>query len=334
MKKAQKVRLGIFILISLALLLIIIAFFTTRNLFEQKETYYVAYEDVSVGGLEVGSPVKYLGIDVGSIANIHIDPEDVNRVIVELSLQEGTPIKQDAVANIVAMGITGLRTIEIKGGTEEADFLEPEGYISAGTSLAEDITGKAEVIYFRLEQVLSNLQEFTRPENIKTFTKTAEDISLFADQAGQTVLNVDEMIEENRDEVRRTIQTINEFSDDLDKTSDEMFQAVARFNQIMQGDTLGQVLANFRDLSVTLKETNLNELIEQLAETTDQTQRLLLRVGEDVERGSEVLTDNLMILQNTLENLHETSRKVSANPSVLIRRPTMEGSADKMLDQE
>ncbi len=319
---------------SAALLLILIGYFTARGLFERKEPYFVAYQNISVSGLEIGSPVKYMGINVGSIADIRISPIDVSIIIVELALQEDTPVKEDAVADIVAMGITGLRTIEIRGGTQEADFLEPGDYIQPGTSFAEDITGKAEDIYFRLEDVLNNLQVFTHPDNMQAFTKTAEDISTFTDQATRTVAGIDELILENREDIRQSTMAINQFTQELDKTSQEMFYAASRFNEIMQGDTLAQVLGNFRDLSITLKETNLNELIEQLAETTAETQLLLSRVGEDVDRGTEALRENLMILQYTLKNVHEVSRKVNTNPSLLIRRPRYEDAPDKMLDEE
>ncbi len=334
MKRAQKIRLGIFLTVSAALLLILVGYFTARGLFERKEPYFVAYQNISVTGLEVGSPVKYMGINVGSIADIRISPIDVSTIIVELALQEETPVKEDAVADIVAMGITGLRTIEIRGGTQEADFLEPGDYIQPGTSFAEDITGKAEDIYFRLEDVLNNLQVFTHPDNMQAFTRTAEDISHFTDQATRTVAGIDELIVENREDIRQSTVAINQFTQELDKTSQEMFYAVSRFNEIMQGDTLTQVLGNFRDLSVTLKETNLNELIEQLAETTAETQVLLSRVGDDVDRGTEALTENLLILQYTLNNIHEVSRKVNTNPSVLIRRPRYEDAPDRMLDEE
>ncbi len=334
MKKAQKIRLGLFITVSAGLLLVLIGYFAAHSLFERKVEYHVAYTGVSVGGLEVGSPVKYLGINVGSIADIRISPLDVSTIIITLALSEDTPVKEDAVADIVAMGITGLRTIEIRGGTQEADFLEPGDYINAGTSFAEDITGKAEDIYFKLEEVLNNLQLFTHPDNMQAFTRTAEDISGFTGQAGQTIQNLDGLIDDNRENIRETVAAINKISEGLDRTTEELFLAVSRFNEIMQGDTLSEVLANFRDISVTLKETNLNELIEQLALTTSETQLLLRKVGEDVDRGAEVLSDNLMLLQYTLNNIHDLSRKASANPSVLIRRPRIDDAADKMLDGE
>ena len=333
MKKAQKLRLGVFILISSSLLLLLILYFAAQTLFERKDIYYIAYRDVSVSGLEVGSPVKFLGINVGSIASIGIDPDDVNTIIVQISLQEDTPVKEDAVADIVAMGITGLKTIEIRGGTQEAEFLPPGSYIRQGSSLAEDITGRAEVIAFRAEQVLNNLQVFTDPENMAAFRETAERITAFADQANSSIVQLEEVIMENREDIRQTLITANKISSDLDKTSDELYFAIARFNHIMQGDTLGDILANFRDISLTLKETNLNELIENLAEATTETQRLLLSIGDDIDRGAESLTDNLILLQETLINLNEASRKISTNPSSLVRRPRIDGAPDKMLDE-
>lgn len=332
MKKAQKLRLGVFILISTSLLLLLIVYFAAQALFERKDTYYIAYRDVSVSGLEVGSPVKFLGINVGSIAAIGIAPDDVNTIIVEIALQEDTPVKEDAVADIVAMGITGLKTIEIRGGTQDAGFLPPGSYIRQGSSLTEDITGRAEVIAFKAEQVLNNLQIFTEPENMMAFRETAERITAFADQANRSIVQLEEVITENRDDLRQTMIMANKITADLDKTSEELHFAIARFNHIMQGDTLGEILSNFRDISLTLKETNLNELIESLANATTETQRLLLSIGDDIDRGAESLTENLILLQETLINLNDASRKISTNPSSLVRRPRMDGAPDQLLD--
>lgn len=332
MKKAQKLRLGIFILVSSLLLIFVFLYFIAQAMFERKDHYYVAYQDISVSGLQVGSPVKFLGINVGSIAEIGIAPDDVNTIIVKLTLQENTPVKVDAVADIVAMGITGLKTIEIRGGTQEADFLAPGGYINPGTSLTEDITGKAEVLAFKAEQVLNNLQDFTDPANMAAFREAAQGITALADQANLTILTVSDILEENREDVRQTLLTINNISNEVNNTSGELYHAIARFNEIMQGDTLSEVLANFRDISLTLKETKLNELIEELAMATKQTQSLMLRVGDDIDQGAESLIDNLTLLQSTLVNLNDVSRKISTDPSVLVRRPRLDGTPDILLD--
>ena len=333
MKKAQRIRLGIFIMISLLLLLILVGFFTARKLFERRDTYHVAYTDVSVSGLEVGSPVKFLGINVGSISEIYIDPEDVNSVIVQLSLRSGTPVKVDAVADIVAMGITGLKTIEIRGGSQEADFLSEDQFIQPGSSFVDEISGRAEVIAFKVEEVLNNLQAFTHPDQMVRFSETVDKIGVMVDNTSRTFENINLMVAENRPAIREVLASAQQLGGQLDSTSVELHAAIGRFNEIMQGDTLMEVLGNFRDISLTLKETNLNELIEGLALATLQTQELLLRLGEDIDRGGETLNENLMLLQETLINLNEVSRKINTNPSVLLRGQPVRGNPDHLLDK-
>lgn len=334
MKRAQRIRLGIFIMISMALLLIMFGFFTARKLFEKRDLYYVAYTDVSVSGLEVGSPVKFMGINVGTIAEIFIDPKDVNSVIVKLSLRHDTPVKVDAVADIVSMGITGLKTIEIRGGSQDAAFLKVESFIQAGSSFTEEISGKAEVIAFKVEDILNNLQQFTHPDNMGKFAEAIEQITIMVDNTSKTFEAVNLLVRENRSDIRSVISSSKQFTGQLDSTALQLNAAVAKFNEIMQGDTLMQVLGNFRDISVTLKETNLNELIEGLAEATMQTQTLLLRLGQDIDRGGETLNENLTLLQHSLMNLNELSRKLNTNPSMLIRSPRVRGTPDMLLQQD
>ncbi|MFW6350813.1 MAG: MlaD family protein [Bacteroidota bacterium] len=329
--KAKKVRLGIFILVSSVLLLILIGFFTAKRLFESTDTYYVGYENVSVSGLEVGTPVKYMGINVGTIADIFIDPDNVNRIIIELSLREGTPVKTDATADIVSMGITGLKTIEIRGGSNDADFMEEGKFISQGTSLVEDISGRAEVIAFKVEEVLNNLIDFTQPENMNKVSSAIESVSEFSDNAISSFNLIDEVIQENRTQLQETVEQSNQITKSFEVTAKEFEQASTKFNSLMQSDTLGIVLGNLRDISATLKESNLSGLIENLAETTKQTQQILVRLDNDIEKGSENLTENLILLQNTLENLEEVSGKINANPSILIRGERSKGIPDRKL---
>jgi len=331
MKKAQKIRLGIFIMFGSALLLILIGFFTARKLFEKTDSYFVAYRDVSVSGLEVGSPVKYMGINVGSISAINIDPDDVNKIIVRLSLKAGTPVKADATADIVAMGITGLKTIEIRGGTNDADFLKEEDFIKQGSSLVDDISGQAEAIAYKLEEVLNNLIEFTNPENLETVTNVVDRITVLSDNANRAILMFNGVVEENRDDLRQTISATNQMAGRLDTTSVEIMAAGKQFNTLMQSDTLGEILGNLRDISVTLRETNLNGLIENLALTTAQTREMLVRLDHDVERSSRELSDNLLLLEQTLQNLEEASRKVNTDPSVLLRGQRAKDIPDRRL---
>ncbi|MFO8021536.1 MAG: MlaD family protein [Perlabentimonas sp.] len=329
--RAQKVRLGVFIMISALLLLTLIGYFTARRLFEKTDEYYVAYQDVSVSGLEVGSPVKYLGITVGSIAEIIIDPDDVNRIIVRLSLKEGTPVKADASADIVAMGITGLKTIEIKGGTNQADFLEQGQYIAQGTSLVDDISGQAEVIAYKVEEVINNLLVFTQPEKLDKFSQTIDNFSELTTNINSSVNLMNDVLVENRQDLRQTVTQANSIAQRLDQSSVELLSVSQGVNDIMQGDTLAEILGNLRDISITLRETNLNDLIENLAQMVIQTQELLVKLDMDMDESTKDLSDNLELLKHTLENIEEVSRQINRDPSVLIRGQRTKDVPDKKL---
>jgi phospholipid/cholesterol/gamma-HCH transport system substrate-binding protein len=289
-------------------------------MFEKSDTYYVAYQDVSVGGMEIGSPVKYLGINVGTIADIQIDPEDVTTVIIELSLEAGTPIKEDSQADIISMGITGMKAIEIRGGSNEAPILKPDSYISPGSSLSSEISGKAEIIAEKVEKVLNNLQLFTHPDTLSQITETLSKFGAMADNADKVISRLDTVIVHNKDELRSTVMAANKISESILKSSQVMEGTVASIDRMVRSDSITDILGNAREISEALKESDITRLIEDLAGVVQRTQNLLLKVDDDINKGTQGFVESQELLKMTLQNLEEASRKINNNPSLLIRK--------------
>ena len=317
--RTQKIRLGIFIFISGALLVFLILYFAANKLFEKSDIYYVSYHNVSVSGLEVGSPVNYLGIKIGSISNIFIDPQDINSIIVEMSLQPGTPIKKDDYADIVSLGITGLKTIQIRGGSNEADFLKRGEFLVAGSSASQEITGQASVIAEKAEKVINNLQVFTDPENMNKFSDAAENINILAGQLNTTIQRIDALIKENREGVREAVQTANTVASRLDTSAIQLGEAISSINNIVQSDTVQQIVGYAHDLTQHLRETDTKLLISNLAAITEQTRQLLFKIDQELDVNSQELTESVRLLRITLSNLEETSDKINSDPSILLR---------------
>ncbi len=324
--RAQKIRLAVFTLLGMVLFAAFILMLVSEKYLKKRDIYYIAYENVSVGGLEIGSPVKYLGITVGSIEDIRIDPQNINRIIVKIGLEPGTPIKEDTRADIVAIGITGLKTIELRGGSADAPLLKPGGYIQAGSSMAEEITGKAEVIAEKLEIILNNLQEFTRPENLGKVTRLVE-------QTNQTVQNINTILRQHREDISVTLAYSARVARRTDSLTTVMLAAAQQISEVLAGDTLKEILGNTRDFTRTLKEADLANLIVNLGKLVDQTNRLLSDIDVNLERSSEDLIVAVRSLRTMLENLNEVSRMVQEDPSVLIRGTRMKDSPDQLLER-
>ena len=75
-------------------------------------------------GLHAASPVRYRGVPVGTVTDIHIDENNSERVVVTIEVTKGTPIKEDAVAALEMQGITGLVNVQITGGSKDSALLE------------------------------------------------------------------------------------------------------------------------------------------------------------------------------------------------------------------
>ncbi|PRZ02178.1 ABC-type transporter Mla subunit MlaD [Marinilabilia salmonicolor] len=329
--RSKKIRLGIFILAGSAMFIFLIAFFTAREFFEKTDTYYVSFQDVSVSGMEVGSTVKYLGINVGTISNININPKDVTSIVVELSLKPGTPIKEDSKAEIVSLGITGMKAIEIRGGTNEANLLSPGSYIQPGSSLTSEITGKAEVIATKVENVLNNLLVITHPDTLSKLPRLLSNFNELTLDADRTILRLDSLIDNNQSDVESAIRNANKISENLLGSSIALDETLQKVNKLIDSDSIADIIGNTRDITRKLNESDITRLIEELAGVVARTQDLLIKVDDDINQGTRDFVESQELLKSTLRNLDEASRKINNNPSLLIRKNKQKNLPDEQL---
>ena len=307
--QSQKLRLGVFLIISALLLVIALVVVSAPKFLEKRDQYYIEYVDVSVGGLDAGTPVKYHGIRVGRVEDVYVDPEDITKIKVVVSLRKGTPIVTDTEAVIASIGITGLKYIELTGGTKESDKVEPGGRITAGQSLFESLSDRAEVMALKLDVILKNVSAFTDEEHRRVFKNTIDSIE-------RLVTQVNALIEENREQVHMTTRNAAVISERLIQVSDHL-------NRIMAGDAVRETLAHIHAISGRLRSevdslqirdtvANLDRLITNADQTVTHIDLTILRSREDIMR-------SLADLQESIENLKEATTLIRQDPSILLR---------------
>jgi phospholipid/cholesterol/gamma-HCH transport system substrate-binding protein len=86
---------------------------------------YQAVIRESVAGLNVDAPVKYMGVDVGKVSRIEIDPDNPQQVRLHFLIARGTPIQQDSEAVLKTQGLTGIAYVELSGGSASSPPLRP-----------------------------------------------------------------------------------------------------------------------------------------------------------------------------------------------------------------
>jgi phospholipid/cholesterol/gamma-HCH transport system substrate-binding protein len=74
---------------------------------------YEIYFDGSVSGLTEGGAVRYLGVDVGRVQRLRVDPRAANRVQVIADIDASAPISDRTIAQLQLQGVTGLLYIDL-----------------------------------------------------------------------------------------------------------------------------------------------------------------------------------------------------------------------------
>ncbi|EAH8151411.1 TPA: MlaD family protein [Campylobacter lari] len=188
--RANYILIGIFVFILFFISLFFVVWY--GNLKDEKTfKYYEIFMEESVAGLSVKAPVKFLGVDVGSVENISIDSSSNQlRVKILVKLDSNLVVKTDTYASLQIQGITGFKFIQLAGGSDEASVLKADGDVypiikskeSFFASLDKQTTNIIELISSskekldklfsdknlnNIERILQNTSEFSAHLNTK-----------------------------------------------------------------------------------------------------------------------------------------------------------------------
>ncbi|CAM5390419.1 Phospholipid/cholesterol/gamma-HCH transport system substrate-binding protein OS=Sphingobium scionense OX=1404341 GN=GGQ90_003361 PE=4 SV=1 [Sphingobium scionense] len=136
-----------------------------------------------VRGLSEGGEVQFNGIKVGQIERIDLDPRDPNRVITDIQIKAGTPVRDDLVATLESEGISGVSIVQISAGTPSRPLLnkvskeERPVIRSKGNALSSLLQGGGQLIQKAadaLDRVNRVLSDRTIANAEKTFQNVRE----------------------------------------------------------------------------------------------------------------------------------------------------------------
>jgi phospholipid/cholesterol/gamma-HCH transport system substrate-binding protein len=187
----NKIKLGIFVTIGVALLLAGVYFIgETKKLFSTTFRVSAVFKDVN--GLQVGNNVRFAGINVGTIEAIEIITDTNVKVdmIVDLTTQEF--IKKDAKAIIGSDGLMGNKIMNITPGNNGTAHIENNDVIGTTIPVSfDDMLLKLKATVDNASSITGDLGAVIR--NIRrgkgTIGKLLMD-SIFAENLDKTIVNV------------------------------------------------------------------------------------------------------------------------------------------------
>ncbi len=299
------VVVGAFVLLVIGMAVSFVYWYTDQK---DKRTYhrFEIYYQGTVSGLTAGSPVRYLGVDVGKVARIQLDPRERKRVEVVVDIDADAPIDARTQALLSLQGVTGLLFIDLEEDPKSAasgPLPQGERYPvirSAPSDIAVLIRRLPDLASHAIELV-DHMDQVFSDENVRAFSATLENARVASERSPALLREISALVA------------------NLKTTSDEVDSAAADFRSVTD--------AAAPDLKATLG--NLRRITDSLASTSDRLNDFVSQNEPGLSRFTNQSLPELERLlresRDAARDFRELARSLKEDPSQVLYQPNDRG---------
>jgi len=326
------IKVGIFMTVCLLLLGWLVLRVEDWRLWGDKGTRRDALFD-SVVGLDDRAAVRLAGVRVGRVDGIRLEGRKAR---VTLLLDQDLPLVEGSTAAIANQGLLGDKFVELRPGPEGAPLLAADAVLPGTTPVSfDDAMAKLEEIGSSVQEMMGGkgggfdtLIESIRAtsdelralivenrsslggtvKNFERFSATlAEELPQLTRQIQRMLEQVDEVLAENRGDLRDSMANVKEVSEQIQVSVDNLNEIT---DKIAKGEgTIGK-LVNSEEAHDQLMAAlgSVETGVDALGDTLGRVQKLELGVGLDGAYLSELEDSRSALRVDLLPNGRESSR--------------------------
>ncbi|HYL01155.1 MAG TPA: MlaD family protein [Steroidobacteraceae bacterium] len=303
-REANYAAVGAFVLlVTLAGALFVYWYSDTREQrnFERYEIYFTG----SVSGLERGAAVRYLGVGVGRVQDIRVDPRDSSRVEVIVDI-DPRPISQFTVAELNLQGVTGLLYID----------------------LSEDRSGRrasAPVASLRYPVIRS------APSRFDVFLAGLPELVA---AAGNLINRADRLLsDENIAAVTTAVGNLDKASASLPRTVKDLNSLIAELRaasaELAASASIAHGILQTVDPDVRAAAQRMRIIAESLADASSQLDKAIAENRQDIRafthQGLPEIERFVREGRAAAHDIRELSNSLRENPAQLLYQPPQRG---------
>jgi phospholipid/cholesterol/gamma-HCH transport system substrate-binding protein len=295
-REANYAAVGAFVLLVIAMAGLFVYWYTDAR-GHRDFTRYEVYFDGSVSGLTQGAPVRYLGVNVGRVVAMYIDPRNSGRVQVIVDIDSATPVSDQSVAELSQQGVTGVLFVDLLRGAGNKRLLEAvpsERYPVIRSSKsnidlllaslpemvgrASDVLGRVELLLDEdnlrsLTHAFANLDATTRglPDTLKDFRGLIADLHETSDEFRATASSVRGVTDKAGPQLSEAVDHIAMVTAHLSEATDNLDQLIQENRGDIRGftrESLPQVERLLGDSRAAV--TEVRDLMHSLRENPSQ----------------------------------------------------------------
>lgn len=334
--RSSEYKAGMFIFLSLIVLVALIFFLgDVKSRFQPQKNIRIVFN--FTGGLDIGAPVRYAGLQVGRVGAIDLlnsmEANGTDRVTVLAGINPAIKVRRDSIASVKTSGLMGGSYIDIRPGSASSPVLD-EGDQLIGQD-AFQFTEVGDMV----EEMVMQVRKFTRlaedltadsRETLQAFKISLDSVNgVIADNRVEIRDNLKNMVlissevssilEDNSGEISETFKHIHSFSQKADRlfiAKEKSFVEIIDRTERLTGELEGLLTENRQGIAqfvAALKKNTgrVSENINTAAQSLDETLR----------QGNAMLIENRRHILELVQNLNESSRNLKAITGDLKRNP-------------
>lgn len=289
-------KVGIFVVIGV----VILTYMTLtigQYRFGKEKGYTIKVRLQSATGVDLKSPVKIAGVEVGKVEDIRLD-EDKAKLI--LRIDDGVKIPEDSEVVVRGTGLMGEKHIEIIPGSPQARRLKPGEELVKSTPPTD-----MDQLFSQLSDVITDIKGVTSSMNkVLGGDEGRESLKAIIDNIRDISENLNMAFTENK--LGRMIENFEAFSQDMREISSQ------------NRDALNQTIANLEEFSKVLKDRT-PEISDSLKLAADNLSDILKENRGNLKDTVENIKTASNKLQDTLDSITNVSKKIEKGEGTIGR---------------
>jgi phospholipid/cholesterol/gamma-HCH transport system substrate-binding protein len=174
----SKLRVGIIVTAALLILFFTFSFIgNVKALFSSEASIYADFNDVK--GLQVGAPVWFAGVNIGSVKHLSFSGEKIIAVMA-IDSKALSYMKKDSQANILTLGLLGDKYVDVSVGSKESEGLKDGDTVLGQTRL--ELNEELSQLLTKIGSKKGSIGRLLEEDVLyRDLANSAKDIRLFAE---------------------------------------------------------------------------------------------------------------------------------------------------------
>ena len=315
-----KLAVGIFVVAGFIMVIFAVVWLGMSNYLE-KGKFYVAYFDESVQGLDRDSPVKYRGVSIGKVYSIGVAP-DANLIEVVLKIETGLKLDKTIVAQLKAVGITGIMFVELEKKRPGDILVAPGNRFESSYPVIDTRPSEIKKIMDAVNDILLEFTEMEINSVLESLRSMLARLEQAMDEAQLKTLSEEIQVtirdirnSMNPESWNSTLDSVEMASDNIDVLADDIRKTFARADttlesyKLLASENKDEIHALLAEMRTSLD--NINKLALNSSELVAQSNQEIIRLAGEFRK-------SLREYDKAGKNLNRFLEQIADHPSQLF----------------